>query len=112
MAERLDALVARKYTDRDGNEKTQWTKIGAAFPTQAGGYSVTLEALPLPTMGDRGLETRILLMVPKPRDDQRSQSGSSQQAQRRQQSYGEQSGGSYGGGRDLDDEIPFIMEWR
>ena len=74
MSERLDALVARKYTDRDGNEKTSWTKIGAAFPTQNGGYSVTLEALPLPSMGDRGLETRILLMVPKPRDDSASQS--------------------------------------
>lgn len=31
--------------------------------------------------------------------------------QERQQSYGEQSGGSYGG-RDLDDEIPFAPEWR
>lgn len=31
----------------------------------------------------------------------------------RQQSYGEQSGGSYGGGaRDLDDEIPFEMSWK
>jgi len=64
MAERLDALVTRKYTDRDGVEKTQWTKIGATFPTQNGGYSITLEALPLPTMGERGLETRIVLMVP------------------------------------------------
>ena len=98
MSERLDALVARKYTDRDGNEKTQWTKIGAAFPTQNGGYSVTLEALPLPTMGDRGLETRIVLMVPKPREDQPPQRGA------KQQSYAEQSGG---GARELDDEIPF-----
>lgn len=38
MAERLDALVAREYTDRDGNKKTSWTKIGAAFPSQSGGY--------------------------------------------------------------------------
>lgn len=103
MAERLDALVARKYKDRDGNEKTQWTKIGAAFPTQAGGYSITLEALPLPTMGDRGLETRILLMVPKPRED-RDQPRTNQSGGRRQ-SYGEQSGGSYSA--DLDDEIGF-----
>ena len=74
MAERLDALVAREYTDRDGNKKTSWTKIGAAFPTQNGGYSISLEALPLPTMGERGLETRIVLMVPKPREDQPSRS--------------------------------------
>lgn len=31
--------------------------------------------------------------------------------QERQQSYGDQSGG-YGGGPDLDDEIPFAPEWR
>jgi len=98
MAERLDALVARKYTDRDGVEKTQWTKIGAAFPTQNGGYSITLEALPLPTMGDRGLETRIVLMVPKPRDDQ------APAPRGKQQSYAEQSGGS---ARELDDDLPF-----
>lgn len=29
----------------------------------------------------------------------------------RQQSYGEASGGGYSG-RDLDDQIPFFMEWR
>lgn len=98
MSERLDALVAREYTDRDGNKKTSWTKIGAAFPTQNGGYSVTLEALPLPVMGERGLETRILLMVPKPRDDQPARQPA------RQQSYAEASGGS---ARELDDEIPF-----
>ncbi len=104
MAERLDALVARKYTDRDGNEKTSWTKIGAAFPMERGGYSLTLEALPVPTMGDRGLETRVLLMVPKPREED-NQRG---QRQERQQSYGEQSGGHGGGfSRDLDDEVPF-----
>lgn len=98
MAERLDALVGRKYKDRDGNEKTQWTKIGAAWPTQNGGWSITLDALPLPSMGDRGLETRIVLMVPKERDDQ-----APAPPRGKQQSYAEQSGGA----RELDDEIPF-----
>lgn len=37
---------------------------------------------------------------------------SEQRSGGRQQSYGEQSGGSYGGGRDLDDDIPFAPEWR
>lgn len=99
MAERLDALIAREYTDRDGNKKTSWTKIGVAFPLQNGGYSVSLEAIPLPTMGERGLETRIVLKVPQPRDDKPSA---------RQKSYAEQSGGALRGNReDLDDEIPF-----
>ena len=37
---------------------------------------------------------------------------SEQRSGGRQQSYGEQSGGSYGGGRDLDEDIPFAPEWR
>lgn len=42
-------------------------------------------------------------------DDDRDQQ---RQANSRQQSYGEQSGGGYGGGRDLDDDLPFAPEWR
>jgi hypothetical protein len=98
MAERLDAVVAREYSDRDGNKKTQWTKIGSAWPTKSGGWSISLDVLPIPTMGERGLETRILLMEPKSRDDK--------PASARKQSYAEQSGGrtSYD---DNDSEAPF-----
>ena len=88
MTERLDAVVAREYTDRDGNKKSSFTKIGAAFAMKNGGWSLSLDALPLPTMGERGLETRILLMVPKPRDDAPRQS-------------------SGGRAREIDDEIQF-----
>jgi hypothetical protein len=101
MSERLDALVARKYTDRDGNEKTSWTKIGAAFPTQNGGYSITLEALPLPTMGDRGLETRIVLMVPKPREDGDRQDRSQSVRRDRDDPRTQQ------GSAPFDDDLPF-----
>lgn len=100
MSQRLDALIAREYTDRDGNKKTQWTKIGSAWPTQSGGYSVTLEALPLPTMGERGLETRIVLMVPKPRDEQQPARQASQP------SYADASG-AFNRGADPEDQIPF-----
>jgi hypothetical protein len=103
MAERLDAVVAREYSDRDGNKKTSWTRIGSAWPTKNGGWSITLDALPTPTMGERGLETRILLMEPKPRDDKPA---------KRQQSYAEQSGGTSSYGTPLDDEIPFAPEFR
>lgn len=96
MATRYDAMVAREYTDRDGNKKTQWTKIGAAFPTKNGGYSITLDVLPLPTMGERGLETRILLMEPKPRDG----------GQRQSSTYDADDPRTHGGG-ELNDEIPF-----
>lgn len=100
MAERLDALTVREYTDRDGNKKSSWTRIGAAFPTRDGGYSITLDALPLPTMGERGLETRIILKVPQDRSE------------RQPQRNGGSETGSYGNLRDLDDEIPFAPEWR
>lgn len=68
MANRLDALTASTYT-KDGQEKTKYTRIGTAWETANGGWSITLEALPVPTMGQRGLETKILLMPP--REDQR-----------------------------------------
>lgn len=96
MSERLDAMTAREYTDRDGNKKTQWTKVGSAWPTKSGGWSISFDVLPLPTMGERGLETRVILMKPQPRDDRPAQ---------RQQSYAEQSGGSYA--NDLDEDLPF-----
>ena len=59
---RLNALAARKYTDRDGNEKTSYTRIGVAWPFRdKEGYTVRLEAMPAPQDG----EFVILLMPPK-----------------------------------------------
>lgn len=98
MTKHLDAVVAREYTDRDGNKKSSFTKIGAAFPMRNGGYSVSLDALPLPTMGERGLETRILLMVPKAKEDRPARVAQDRDDPRT--SYGD-------GADDLDDEIPF-----
>jgi hypothetical protein len=67
MANRLDALTAREYTDRDGNKKSAFTRIGTAFEMSNGGWSIVLDALPVPSMGERGMETKILLMQPKPK---------------------------------------------
>lgn len=59
---RLNAIAARKYTDRDGNEKTSYTRIGVAWPFRdKEGYTVRLEAVPAPQDG----EFVILLMPPK-----------------------------------------------
>lgn len=61
MAERLDAL-----TVRESNGKSYFTRIGVAFPAkQGGGYSVLLDAVPASVDG----QYKILLMVPKPRED-------------------------------------------
>lgn len=68
MAERLDAMTPRSYTDKNGEVKTAWTRIGSAFATKQGGWSIRLDALPIPQMGKDGLETTIVLMTPRADD--------------------------------------------
>lgn len=63
---RLDAMMAREYTDNRGDKKTHWAKIGAAFQTRNGGWAVTLDAMPAPVDG----QYKVVLMEPKPRDEQ------------------------------------------
>lgn len=111
MAERYEAVAVRRYEDRDGNEKSSFTNIGVAFPMkERDGYTLRLHAMPAPVDG----EYSILLMPPRPKDDQQ------ERPQQRDQrgGYGQQSSGrerprddvrNQGGGfsRDLDDDIPF-----
>lgn len=93
MSNRLDALMAREYKS-GGETKTAFTKIGAAFETKSGGWSVILDAVPAPVEG----QFKILLMQPKPKDEQ--------PRQRTQQSPNrDDPRTSYA--QDLDDEIPF-----
>lgn len=90
MTDRYEAVAVRKYTDKDGNEKSSFTNIGVAFKMkERDGYSLRLHATPAPVDG----EYSILLFPPKPREEPQ------------QKSYGEASGGSHS--RELDDEIPF-----
>ena len=70
MTERLNIVSPRQYTTRDGEVKTAFTRIGVAFPTKNGGWSLTFEALPLPSLNDKGIvETKVLLMTPRGEDD-------------------------------------------
>lgn len=98
MAARLDAMTVSTYKDRDGNDKNFFTKIGSAFQTR-NGWAITLNALPVAQMGERGLETKILLMEP----------------QEKQASVPSKPSGGYSGGGRNDDpnsEIPFAPETR
>lgn len=62
----MDLLSTRSYTTRDGETKNAFTKIGVAFATKNGGWSLTFEALPLPSLNDKGqIETRVLMMPPR-----------------------------------------------
>lgn len=85
MAERLDALTVREH-----NNKSYWTKIGAAFPNRNGpGYIVRLDAMPASNEG----QFTIHLREPLPRDGQQ------------QRQSGGQGGNSYGG--DYGEDAPF-----
>jgi hypothetical protein len=60
MADRYDVLTSRKYTDKQGNEKTSWTKIGTAFACRDGvSLNVTLDAFPV--------NGQLYITPPKPR---------------------------------------------
>lgn len=89
MVDRMDLLATRPY-QKDGETRTAFTKIGVAFATKNGGWSLSFEALPLPSLNDKGgIETRVLMMPPKPRDEANAHSP------------GGPSGASH------DDDIPF-----
>ena len=64
---RLDIMQPRA----GGDGKTYWTKLGSAWPNKQGvGYSLSFDALPLPSMSDKGvLECRVLLREPLPPRD-------------------------------------------
>lgn len=94
MTERMDILAP--VPGKDG--KTYFTRIGTAWATKNGGWSLVFDALPVARTNDKGtVETRALMMPPKDRD---------QPAQR----------GNAGGGAPAfdpnSDDIPFAPEWR
>jgi hypothetical protein len=69
MTDRYDVMTGTPYTMKDGTEKTRWTKVGAMFPDDNGGFSINLDVLPLPSLYKGKLSCRLICRVPKPRDD-------------------------------------------
>ena len=67
MAYMGDVCTGRKYQDNQGQEKTNYTKIGAWFENDQGQLSVRLDALPMP---DEKGECWLKLFVPQPQDGQ------------------------------------------
>jgi hypothetical protein len=89
-------MIARDWTDSSGATKTQWTRIGTAFPARQGeGYTITFDALPLPSLNRDGkLECRVMLRPPLPKDGDRAAPARSR-------------GGGGGFSDDLNDDVPF-----
>ena len=70
---RLDAMVGREYSTSSGEKKTNWTKIGVAWPLKNGGYTVVLDALPAASTNQNGnVVTRFSLFEPRANDRQES----------------------------------------
>jgi hypothetical protein len=112
-ATRYDAISVRTY-EKDGEEKSAFTNIGVAFQMkERDGFSIRLHAMPAPVDG----EYSILLMPPKPREDQQQRqpdrsggdsAGRSGGREQKRSSYDDNSGGQSGNfSRDMDDDIPF-----
>lgn len=73
MSNRMDVVSARSY-EKNGEQKTAYTRIGTAWSMDSGGWRVILEALPLPQINNKGaLETQLLLFPPKDNAEQPSQ---------------------------------------
>jgi hypothetical protein len=97
MTTRYDILSPRE--DRQG--KTRWHKIGAAFPRDKGGFSIVLDALPLPDK-----EGRVSLLMGEPLE----RGGQSPASDNRGLSSAGYSAPPSGGVPDVDDEIPFAPQ--
>lgn len=78
MADFLEITAVTTYTDREGNSKNQFSRIGTAWPMKNGGFRLVFNALPVPTMGDKGIETMALALPPKPKQDQQQNRGGNQ----------------------------------
>jgi hypothetical protein len=63
MGIKYDCIVKNgTYTDKSGNEKNRWQKIGVCVDTKQGGLAIKLEAIPVTWDG------WISLAEPKPRE--------------------------------------------
>lgn len=69
IKQKFDAVAARKYTTRSGEEKTSWVNVGRAVEWDDGGVEVELNALPC----FPGWNGKIKLFVQKERQQQAPQ---------------------------------------
>ncbi len=54
------------YAVREANYQTYWTRIGVAFPTKNGGFTLLIDAMPASTDG----QYKIVVQQPKAADRQ------------------------------------------
>lgn len=49
--ERFDALCAHEY-EYNGEKRTEWLRIGRAFPNAVGGFNIRMRAVPAANNGE------------------------------------------------------------
>ena len=96
---RYDAMMVEEYVDGQGQGRSKWTRIGAAFVNKDGSIGVQLNALPI--------TGKVILQVPLSKVEREAKFGKKEQGgvgrpqqQRRGQSQPQQGGfGNYAGRR-------------
>lgn len=61
----FDALAAHNYEDGQGRTRTEWLRIGRAFPNTNGGFNIRLRAVPAANNG----EVVIVVMKREPKSE-------------------------------------------
>jgi hypothetical protein len=62
--DRFDALSAHEY-EHNGEKRTEWMRLGRAFPNANGGYTIRMRAMPAPING----EFVVIVKKRDPKDD-------------------------------------------
>lgn len=66
---RFDIKHPRRYTDKNGHERTYWTKIGVAWEREQGGFMMELDYVPVGPDIDTGRIKLIAFDPEKEPDD-------------------------------------------
>lgn len=97
MATMMELVQPREWQSANGSG-TEWVRLGKAWVKDDGTASLEFSALPIPTLKDGKLETRVLMRFPKAKDD--APRGNGTPARTKPSQFDAPDG--------LDDEIPFI----
>lgn len=65
--QRFDAMMVEEYTDREGNGRSKWTKIGAAFTNKDGSIGIQLIAFPM--------NGKVILQIPLSKEEREAKFG-------------------------------------
>lgn len=72
MSVKYEVLASTgKYTDKNGQEKSRWTKCGIVMETKNGGLALKMESMPV----GNEFNGWFTLAEPRPRDQQPAKSG-------------------------------------